>query len=402
MKKTIIFFIAGLCVLTCAFSISSNAFADTVSTTTRATSVLSDFVSANPDRTGGSDGESAAAEYLYNYLADLGYTVSYQEFQYRSDYTDKVLTSRNVVATKAASGNSDKQVIIGAHYDNTAKLDVGNGEIGGEGAGEATGVATVLRLAEELQAEVLTYNVQFVFFGSEESGLYGSKYYVSKMTEHQIESTLLMINLDSVGVGDNLYLYADEVKTIYEDYFLKLATDNSLDITPSPADKKLMLNYVPFADFNLLPYMHIGLMGDNSVFLNAGINTVSLFGYNWAKSRESLNYDNILDTNADTLENYLAYYGESGNQKMETAVSLIFTALTSEDFEDSMTVANEQKPNYSFWVNGIASRIILAVLFAAAILLVWLYYKKLDVIQKNSKKSEDTIKKEKVKVFEDF
>ncbi|NQW17431.1 MAG: Zn-dependent exopeptidase M28 [Chloroflexi bacterium] len=116
----------------------------------------------------------------------------------RLDVTPEVLPSRNIVATNR--GVSGDIVILGAHFDTVP---------GSPGAVDnASGVAIVLTIAEEIAGLNLPYELRFVFFGSEELGLFGSQHYLNSLTPEEASRVSLMINLDAVGAGQ-LELHGD-------------------------------------------------------------------------------------------------------------------------------------------------------------------------------------------------
>jgi aminopeptidase YwaD len=78
-------------------------------------------------------------------------------------------TTQNVIAIKPAAEPSDQYVLIGGHYDSV---------FGSPGANDnLSGAATVLGIAQALEDVPTTYNVVFAFWGSEEAGLRGSRYF---------------------------------------------------------------------------------------------------------------------------------------------------------------------------------------------------------------------------------
>lgn len=100
--------------------------------------------------------------------------------------------SHNVVATWR--GESDRTIVLGAHYDSVPE---------GPGANDnASGVSTVLELARVLHARKSPFTIHVVFFGSEEIGLVGSREYVSALSGAERERIVAMLNFDMVGVGD--------------------------------------------------------------------------------------------------------------------------------------------------------------------------------------------------------
>ena len=102
--------------------------------------------------------------------------------------------SRNVIAELNNDIAGDRVVVIGAHYD-TTPWSVGANDNG-------SGVATALIVAEELADDELPFDVRFVFFGSEETGLHGSNHYAGELSQAEVDRIEVMINLDVVATGD--------------------------------------------------------------------------------------------------------------------------------------------------------------------------------------------------------
>ncbi len=147
----------------------------------------------------GSEAEQRAAEYVAAALDDWGYTVEIQTFETNSSGVAGAVTSRNVIATRPGDG---APVVVGAHLDSVDS---------GTGAGDnASGVAVMLAVAEALRDVELVHPVVFVAFGAEEVGLVGSDVYVEQLGE-EAGDILAMLNIDSVGVGTTLYVYAGAV-----------------------------------------------------------------------------------------------------------------------------------------------------------------------------------------------
>ncbi|MBR4459124.1 MAG: M28 family peptidase [Clostridia bacterium] len=96
--------------------------------------------------------------------------------------------SHNVVAE--IPGRSEEFITLTAHYDSTS-LSHGAYD-------NMTGCAGLLGVMEVLKDSEPNYGLRFVFCGSEERGLLGSKAYVSGH-EADLEKTALNINLDMIG-----------------------------------------------------------------------------------------------------------------------------------------------------------------------------------------------------------
>ncbi|WP_318616373.1 M28 family peptidase [Sporosarcina sp. YIM B06819] len=105
--------------------------------------------------------------------------------------------SQNIMVTKQPDAEQDAStdiVIIGAHYDSVDQAP---------GASDnASGTSVVLELARMFKDVTTTKELRILFFGAEEEGLYGSKKYVSAMTEDEIKRSVAMFNLDMVGSAD--------------------------------------------------------------------------------------------------------------------------------------------------------------------------------------------------------
>ena len=96
--------------------------------------------------------------------------------------------SHNVVAE--LPGERDEWIVLSAHYDTTA-LSHGSYD-------NMTGCVGLLGVMDALRGKKLNYGLRFVFCGSEERGLLGSKAYVSTH-EEELEKFALNINLDMIG-----------------------------------------------------------------------------------------------------------------------------------------------------------------------------------------------------------
>ena len=109
-------------------------------------------------------------------------------------YPDGNGPSRNVIAELNNDIDDDQVVLIGAHYDTTPWTQGANDN--------GSGVAAALIVADELSDDELPFDLRFVFFGSEETGLHGSEHYAHDLSEAEIGRIDAMINLDVIATGD--------------------------------------------------------------------------------------------------------------------------------------------------------------------------------------------------------
>ena len=107
----------------------------------------------------------------------------------RVEQTESVTDSQNVIAE--IPGRTDEWITLTAHYDSTP-LSHGAYD-------NMSGCIGLLGILEALKDKApLRYSLRFVFCGSEEVGLLGSKAYTAAH-EKELEKTALNINLDMIG-----------------------------------------------------------------------------------------------------------------------------------------------------------------------------------------------------------
>lgn len=153
--------------------------------------------------------------------------------------------SRNVIAELNNDIEGDEALVVGAHYDTTP---------GTQGANDnGSGVAVALTLAEELADDELPFDLKFVMFGAEETGLNGSFEHVGRLEDAELARMMGMINLDVVGTG-NLTAIGSEGMVEFA-----VETGAGMDIE--------------VLTFELPP----GYGSDHVAFVLAGVDTVFLF-----------------------------------------------------------------------------------------------------------------------------
>ena len=98
----------------------------------------------------------------------------------------------NVIAEITAPSATREYAIVGSHYDGH---DISQGAFD-----PASGAVTVMEIARTLNLvrDRLKRNLRFIWFGAEETGLYGSNDYV-RTREGELDDCRFMLNLDSAG-----------------------------------------------------------------------------------------------------------------------------------------------------------------------------------------------------------
>ena len=244
-------------------------------------------------RDAGTEQELLASQYIAEQFEGLGYDVEGQPFSFVDDDDGLLYHSQNVIATKP--GAIDQTVIVGAHYDCVfdmiiQKFGCSGDQLPGGAVDNASGVGVMMEVAKALAEYEVDGTIKFVAFGAEELGLHGSIHYASQMSVDEIDSTIAMINLDSIGGGDFPYVCAgsDGNPGWVRDFALNIANVMGYDFKTSPGT----------------PYCEAGTTGDWSdhvPFKYLGIPIASFEWFNWDLGYESEEYKWIMHTCNDTM-----------------------------------------------------------------------------------------------------
>jgi len=291
--------------------------------------------------------QAAAADFLYAHLkgkaTQPNTEVNRIRFRFGGEYYYNIEARIN-----SGVAGSAKQIIIGAHYDNVVRTR-GSGEsmVISQGVYDnGLAVATLLTLFYNLQGAGadFDFDIVFVFFGAEELGLGGSLHYAANVNKAR---TLLFINLDVIGVGDNLYIYTYERETVHERFFLDLARDAGVPLNSMPRNRR-----ITFQTLVPIGYSHIGMMSDNTAFANEGILTAFLFSHNLSVRgfalRETAHSHNIMHTVYDNLE-HIKQYHPNFLRRTAYVYTLVKGALLSPEFAGVLVYSANNMPSLAFF-----------------------------------------------------
>lgn len=382
---------------------------------------LTEFLSANPDRTSqtkkatdGKDGEEIASEWLETRLSGVlgADNVARQRFTPPTSetYGDE-FESYNVVGTVYADEGKNPEnyrIVIGANYDNeyaTVKMGQYNANYftGTEAEGamaNGTGVATVLALADYFaQGSVrarLTVDIDFAFYGMGCINFGGSAKYLNSLGATGKNKLLLAVNVDGLG-GDKLFAYFDEVRTPHGDFILGAAKDAGVGgaVSEPPA----MTVDMAYQYVDALPYTPYPLISDASTFFG-GYNVCALTSGSdntfFLYERENADGDNISYTSADTLE-ILKRRNKNYAAQMAVAAETVATAVLKDGFTEACLSSKAQIGGYA-WLNyPLVGYITVAVLSLIATVLIVVLVRR---YEKNHKDDDPQIKRNvKVAVF---
>src|SRR5262245_3352079 len=184
------------------------------------------------NRAAGRAGYDASANFVASTLQAAGFTVT------RQACTTCPTQDQNVIADWPG-GNTSQVVMLGSHLDS---VTAGPG-INDNGSGSATLLEVALTLAE--QNPQLAKHVRFAWWASEERGLVGSRFYVSRLSASQRASISAYLNFDMIASPNPGYFVYDD-NAVLEDVFLDYFAGLGIPTEPATeADGRS--DHAPFA-----------------------------------------------------------------------------------------------------------------------------------------------------------
>ncbi|MXP59185.1 aminopeptidase [Pantoea sp. Taur] len=169
-----------------------------------------------PGRMSGSPAELMTADYLQQQFTELGYksntrqfNTSYNWLERKGETRPRKVSATSVIAARA--GAVPQEILIVTHLDTWTPLSrhEADNNLGGlrlQGVDDnASGLGVMLELAQQLSKTPLHYGVRFVALSAGEAGLHGMDDYLTRMSAQEKKNTLLVIDLNSLIVGDHLY-----------------------------------------------------------------------------------------------------------------------------------------------------------------------------------------------------
>ena len=296
--------------------------------------LLKQIQSDYPGRIAGAEKEKEMALFILSVLLNGGYSendISVQSFTISDTAPamaesinifnggEKSNLSQNIEVLK--TGESEKTIIVGAHYDS-----VGTHGVDDNGSGVSVVLENALRMAN-VQPQ---YTIRYVFFGSEEIGMCGSRAFVESLSEKEKEDIVLMINIDSVLAGDYLYMYGgtinesggvENVEAVIK--AAEIAKEIGLDIHLPPEGN---------SDY---PYPTGQKRSDHAPFSEVGIPYIYFEANNWENGSpdETEKYGLIMHTDMDNLDFIEDEYGERAQNTLGSYSTLLYLLLQEKDWE---------------------------------------------------------------------
>ncbi len=302
-----------------------------------------------------------------------------QRFFFTSVYDGLSYASQNIVFKRTTKTNSNKKIILSAHYDTTYVYNSASSDSGlvADGINDNAGsVAVLLAMAKYLDSLDIDpgYTVELVFFGASTNDYDGASFYNRGLDESDFKSILLVMNLDKISVGRYNYMYVNEFITSQQKYiqgiledefnFKRLKNINCLDLsTTSP---------------NGLSYTHIGLESDHAIFMKNNVNVLNFFSGDYESvitfgNSEYNTGNNVTFTENDSYE-YITQNFPEFKDNLVNVYNAIKSLMWDADFVAEMEKDNGLEARYSFWTNEKLAVFITAILLVVFVFIYYLIY----------------------------
>ncbi|MFC8345995.1 M28 family metallopeptidase [Streptomyces sp. NPDC057280] len=171
------------------------------------------------NRAHGRAGYKASLDYVKAKLDAAGFTTTIQQF------TSSGRTGYNLIADWPG-GNTNQVVMSGSHLDS---VTAGPG-INDNGSGSAAVLETALAVSRANYQP--TKHLRFAWWGAEELGLVGSRYYVNNLSSTNRAKISGYLNFDMIGSPNPGYFVYDDDPTIektFKDYFAGLGVATEIE-----------------------------------------------------------------------------------------------------------------------------------------------------------------------------
>jgi len=183
-------------------------------------------------------------------------------------------------------GETDDEIIVGAHYDKVSK---GTGTID-----NWSGAALLPSLYQGLASQKRHHTFVFIAFSGEEQGLLGSHFFVAHMSRDEVARTKAMVNMDTLGLSfTKVWVHRADKELVQE----LLAVSGSMKLPVSEVD----VESVGSTDSESFADRHISRITIHSVTQN----TLHIL-HSPADTLEALHPDEYYDTYR-LIQAYLAY-----------------------------------------------------------------------------------------------
>jgi hypothetical protein len=197
---------------------------------------------------------AASRDWIAAQFAALGLEVDVPAFTMNAP-GGGTITRHNVVGTWIGSGQPERWVVVGAHYD--SRNAFATSTLGTPGAEDnASGCAGVIELARALLPSQPLRSIQFVCYAGEEQGLIGSQAHVQSLqSSGDLDRVDLVVIMDMIGYSADADLEALFESTAGQAAYLDHFTAMAATYAPEMA---AVISYDPFGSDHM-PYIDADL-----------------------------------------------------------------------------------------------------------------------------------------------
>lgn len=148
----------------------------------------------------GTPGSAKARAYLVARMQGIGIEPFGEGYAqpFTAKHKDHTLNGVNLIGRIRGTGSSDRVMVIGAHYDH---FGIRDGKVLNGADDNASGVATLLAIAQDFARNRPTHDVIFALWDAEEQGMYGAHAFLESPPV-PMERIALNLNLDMMSRSD--------------------------------------------------------------------------------------------------------------------------------------------------------------------------------------------------------
>lgn len=168
--------------------------------------------------------------------------------------------SSNVIAKMPSTNPNGRVVILGAHYDTVPNTQGANDN--------GSGVAVLITIANEVVGKTFPFDLHFVLFGSEEIGLFGSRYFVDSLSQTERDAVVAMLNFDVPGSGNFIEVIGDQHLV---DFSVNYGKTNGIEVHLGKPLEGASSDHAPFKDVGI-PVVF--LLADDLKLINSPDDTI--------------------------------------------------------------------------------------------------------------------------------
>ena len=163
-------------------------------------------------------------------------------------------------------GEIAETIVLSAHYDSTSLS---------QGAYDnMSGCVGLLGLLEYFSTHPHRYGLRFLFCGSEERGLLGSKAYVGALREEEKKRIVLNINLDMIGCAMGKFIACCSAEEKLVHYITYLSLEKGFDV--SAKQDVYSSDSTPFADQGIPSLSFARIAPPNTATIHNSYDTVKV------------------------------------------------------------------------------------------------------------------------------